>query len=93
MQNCFFFFRKKRLRHAAQTEKADFRHDSYTNMHKFKYIAENVINVISLAFGVIENPQDIKQMHTYPLVTAPPGVKKCLQMIESRLFCFLLLRI
>ena len=53
----FFQNKKKRLRHAAQTKNADFQHNLYKNMHKFNYIAKNTINMLSLAFGVIENPQ------------------------------------
>ena len=41
-----FFRKKKRLRHAAQTNKTGFHHNLYRNM-------------ISLAFGVIENPQGL----------------------------------
>ncbi len=51
-----FFEKKKRLRHAAQTKKTDFRHNLYKNMHKPNDIAQNTINMLSLAFGVIENP-------------------------------------
>ena len=46
-----------RLRHAAQTKQADFHHDLYKHIHKSNYIVQNTINRISLAFGVIENPQ------------------------------------
>ena len=51
-----FFRKKKRLRHAEQTTKADFHHNLYKNMYKFNYIAQNTINMLSLAFGVSENP-------------------------------------
>ena len=56
MENALLQKKTKRLRHAEQTTKADFMVNLYKHMHKSNYIAQNTIKMLSLAFGVSENP-------------------------------------